>query len=426
MKRRIWLSGVFLLLAFGFLGMRVYDSMAAPVLTATEESAYNQITVFTRALLLIRQDYVDEKKISYHDLIYSALRGMMSNLDPHSQFMEPVSYKDMQDDTRSQFGGLGIVVSVRDGVLTIVSPMEDSPGFKAGLLPGDQILKINGQSSEKLDVNDAVTQLRGEIGGKVTLTILRPSSHDIRDYTLTREIIRVASVKDAKLLPPEIAGEHKIAYMRITQFNEPTPDELGKRLDELEAKGAQAAIIDLRYNPGGLLESAVKVCSQFLPPGQMVVYTEGRVPSQKKVYRTVNLGRQHKLPLAILINNGSASASEIVSGALKDLNRAIIVGETSFGKGSVQSVIQLPDGSALRMTTAKYYTPSKQVIHEHGVAPTIRATLTPEQDRQLLLTRRDEGSLSDGEKKDLAGFHDAQLERAADALKGVMIFASKK
>lgn len=426
MKRRIWLSGVFLVLAFGFLGMRVYESMAAPVLTATEESAYNQITVFTRALLLIRQDYVDEKKISYHDLIYSALRGMMSNLDPHSQFMEPVSYKDMQDDTRSQFGGLGIVVSVRDGVLTVVSPMEDSPGFKAGLLPGDQILKINGQSSEKLDVNDAVTQLRGEIGGKVTLTILRPSSHDIKDYTLTREIIRVASVKDAKLLPPEIAGEHKIAYMRITQFNEPTPDELGKRLDELEARGAQAAIVDLRYNPGGLLESAVKVCSQFLPPGQMVVYTEGRVPSQKKVYRTMNIGRYHKLPLAILINNGSASASEIVSGALKDLNRAIIVGETSFGKGSVQSVIQLPDGSALRMTTAKYYTPSKQVIHEHGVAPNIRATLTPEQDRQLLLTRRDEGSLSDGEKKDLAGFHDSQLERAADALKGVMIFASKK
>lgn len=424
MKRRIWLSGVFLVLAFGFLGMRVYESMAAPVLTATEESAYNQITVFTRALLLIRQDYVDEKKISYHDLIYSALRGMMSNLDPHSQFMEPVSYKDMQDDTRSQFGGLGIVVSVRDGVLTVVSPMEDSPGFKAGLLPGDQILKINGQSSEKLDVNDAVTQLRGEIGGKVTLTILRPSSHDIKDYTLTREIIRVASVKDAKLLPPEIAGEHKIAYMRITQFNEPTPDELGKRLDELEARGAQAAIVDLRYNPGGLLESAVKVCSQFLPPGQMVVYTEGRVPSQKKVYRTMNIGRYHKLPLAILINNGSASASEIVSGALKDLNRAIIVGETSFGKGSVQSVIQLPDGSALRMTTAKYYTPSKQVIHEHGVEPTIRATLTPDQERMLMLQRR-EDAMSEPERKDLANFHDTQLERAVDALKGVMIYADK-
>ncbi len=426
MKRRICLSGVFLLLAFGFLGVRVYDSFAAPVLSTNEESAYNQITVFTRAMLLIRQDYVDEKKISYHDLIYSALRGMMSNLDPHSQFMEPVSYKDMQDDTKSQFGGLGVVVAVRDGVLTIVSPMEDSPGFKAGLLPGDQILKINGTSTEKTDVNEAVTQLRGEVGGKVTLTVLRPSNRDIKDYTLTREIIKVASVKDAKLLPAEIAGDHKIGYLRITQFNEPTADELGKRLDELEAKGAQAAIVDLRYNPGGLLDSAVKVCSQFLPPGQMVVYTEGRVPSQKKTYRTVDMGKQHKLPLAILINNGSASAAEIVSGALKDLNRAIIVGETSFGKGSVQSVIQLPDGSALRLTTAKYYTPSKQVIHEHGVAPTIRATLTPEQDRQLLLARRDEVSLSDGEKKDLAGFHDAQLERAADALKGVMIYASRK
>jgi carboxyl-terminal processing protease len=426
MKRRIWLSGVFLILAFGFLGVRVYESLAAPTLSPNEESAYNQITVFTRALLLIRQDYVDDKKISYHDLIYSALRGMMSNLDPHSQFMEPDGYKEMQDDTKSQFGGLGIVVAVRDGVLTIVSPMEDSPGFKAGLLPGDQILKINGTSTDKTDVNEAVQQLRGEVGGKVALTILRPSTRDIKDYELTREIIKVASVKDAKLLPEEIAGEHKIGYVRITQFNEPTPKELGDRLTELEAKGAQAAIIDLRYNPGGLLESAVQVCSQFLPPGQMVVYTEGRVPSQKKVYRTIDMGKEHRLPLAILINNGSASASEIVSGALKDLNRAIIVGETSFGKGSVQSVIQLPDGSALRLTTAKYYTPSKQVIHEHGVAPNIRATLTPEQDRQLLLARRDDGSLSDGEKRELAGFHDAQLERAADALKGVMIYASRK
>lgn len=426
MKRRIYLSGVFLLLAFGFLGVRVYESLAAPTLSPNEESAYNQITVFTRALLLIRQDYVDDKKISYHDLIYSALRGMMSNLDPHSQFMEPDGYKEMQDDTKSQFGGLGIVVAVRDGVLTIVSPMEDSPGFKAGLLPGDQILKINGTSTDKTDVNEAVQQLRGEVGGKVALTVLRPSTRDIKDYNLTREIITVASVKDAKLLPEEISGEHKIAYMRITQFNEPTPKELGDRLSELEAKGAQAAIIDLRYNPGGLLESAVQVCSQFLPPGQMVVYTEGRVPSQKKIYRTIDMGKEHRLPLAILINNGSASASEIVSGALKDLNRAIIVGETSFGKGSVQSVIQLPDGSALRLTTAKYYTPSKQVIHEHGVAPNIRATLTPEQDRQLLLARRDDASLSDGEKRELAGFHDSQLERAADALKGVMIYASRK
>ena len=187
----------------------------------------------------------------------------------------------------------------------------------------------------------------------------------------------------------------------------------------------QALILDLRYNPGGLLDSAVKVCAEFLPPNEMVVYTEGRVPSQKKIYKTAENGKQRrKYPMAILVNGSSASASEIVAGALKDLNRAILVGETTFGKGSVQSVIQLPDGSALRLTTAKYYTPGKQVIHEKGVSPNIHVSLSTEQERQLLLMRREE-ILSDLTKKDLLNFHDSQLDRAVDALKGAMIYAEK-
>jgi carboxyl-terminal processing protease len=423
MKKRLVQALVVVLVIFNLaVGARVYQAVAAQ---EKDDTGYTSIAVLARAMQLVRQDYVDEKKVSYDDLTHAALKGMLASLDPHSQFMESKDFKGMQDDTNSRFGGLGVVVSHRDGELVIVSPMEDSPGFKAGLLPGDKIVKIDGESTEKLDLGDAVNRLRGEPGTKITLTILRPSNKEIKDYTLTRENIKVASVKDAKLLPAEQAGEFKIGYARITQFNVPTAEELGRKLDELEKEGMQAFVLDLRYNPGGLLNSAVDVAGLFLPPKTLVASTEGRVASQSRAYRTADNTKQRpKYPVAILINGGSASGSEIVAGALKDLNRAILVGETTFGKGSVQSVIQLQDGSAMRLTTAKYYTPSKQVIHEHGVEPTIRATLTPEQER-LLMAARNEESLSEAQRKELQGFHDTQLDRAVDALKGVMIYAER-
>jgi carboxyl-terminal processing protease len=328
----------------------------------------------------------------------------------------------MQDDTNSRFGGLGVVVTMREGVITVVSPMEDTPGAKAGILPGDQIVKIDGESTEKMDLNDAIDKLRGEPGQKVTLTILRPGSKEIKDYPLIRENIKVTSVKDGRILPPELGGSMKIGYARITQFNSPTAAELSKKLDDLEKGGMQAFVLDLRFNPGGLLNSAVDVAGQFLPPKTVVVSTEGRAASQSRSYSTSDKSKvRPKYPVAVLINGGSASGSEIVAGALKDLNRAILVGETTFGKGSVQSVIQLQDGSAVRLTTAKYYTPSKRVIHEHGVEPSIRATMTPEQERMLLSQRREE-YLPELERKEIANFRDTQLERAVDALKGVMIY----
>lgn len=423
MKKRLVQASVVLIVLFNLvLGALLYRAIAAQ---EKDDSGYSNMAIFARAMQLIRQDYVDESKVSYDDLTHAALKGMLSSLDPHSQFMEPKDFKGMQDDTNSRFGGLGVVVSQRDGDLVIVSPMEDSPGFKAGLLPGDRIVKIDGESTEKMDLNDAVNRLRGEPGTKITLTIVRSGTKEIKDYTLTRENIKVASVKDAKLLPAEQAGEFKIGYARITQFNAPTADDLAKKLDELEKKGMQAFVLDLRYNPGGLLNSAVDVAGEFLPPGTLVASTEGRTPSQSRTYRTDDKAKQRpKYPVAILINGGSASGSEIVAGALKDRNRAVLVGETTFGKGSVQSVIQLQDGSALRLTTAKYYTPSKQVIHEHGVAPTIRATMSQEQERQLM-TLRNEESLTESQRKDLQAFRDTQLERAVDALKGVMIYAEK-
>lgn len=405
-------------------GLRAEDEEATPT-KEKQDDGYSQMAVFARAMQLIRQDYVDDKKVSYESLTHAALRGMLESLDPHSQFMERDDFKDMQDDTSSRFGGLGVVVTVRDGKLIIVSPMEDTPGFRAGLLPGDQLVKINGEPTEKLTQNEAIDRLRGDPGEKVTLTIYRASTREYKDFEMVREIVKVPSVKDGKMLTNEQAGSFKIGYARITQFNMPTGDELAKKLDDLEQQGMQAFILDLRYNPGGLLNSAVDVAGQFLEPGKLVVSTEGRVPSQDKIYRVPpTLKARPRYPVAVLINGGSASGSEIVAGALKDYNRAILIGETTFGKGSVQSVIQLQDGSAVRLTTAKYYTPSKNVIHEHGVEPTIRATMTIEQER-LLMYQRQEDLLDDDRKQRLAGFRDVQLDRAIDALKSVMVYADR-
>ena len=405
------------------VGLRVLG--AAATLTP-EDNGYSNLAVLTRAMQLIRQDYVDDKKISYQALTYAALKGMLNSLDPHSQFMEPRELKGMEDDTKSEFGGLGVIVSQREGALTIISPMEDTPGFRAGLLPGDQVLKINGVSTEKMELNGAIDKLRGAVGEKVTLTVYRPSTKEIKDYVVERAIIKVASVKDARLLDSALTGGNKIGYVRVTQFNEPTAAELSAKLDGLEKQGMQALILDLRNNPGGLLNSAVDVCAQFVPPNTMVVSTEGRVSSQNREYRTAADSKQRpRYPLAVLINGGSASASEIVSGALKDLHRAILVGETSFGKGSVQSVVQLPDGSGVRLTTARYFTPSKQVIHEKGVSPNIHVPMTLEQE-QMLLTQRREEVLPEPDRKHAAEFRDAQLERATDAIKGVMIYSAGK
>src|SRR5476651_1345026 len=420
-----------LLTAFFLLtGILGWESGRSAAVADKPDESYQYTLLFAQVLQLIRQDYVDPSKVGYKDLTYAALRGMLSSLDPHSQFLDEENFQDIQRETKGEFSGLGIVIAVKNGALVILSPMEDSPGGRAGLMPGDRILKIDGKNTEKMTLAAAEKALKGQTGEKAHLTLLRPvagalGGGTVFEVTLTRETIRVASVKDAKLLPVSLAGQDKIGYVRIEEFAENTSDELDHALDELERQGIQGLVIDLRNNPGGLLDSAVDVAGEFLPPNTVVVSTKGRTADQSQDF-CARVQRQHPdYPIALLINGYSASGSEIVAGALKDLNRAILVGETTFGKGSVQSVIQLPDGSALRLTTAKYYTPSKQVIHEHGVEPTIRATMTQEQDRQLLMQRR-EDTLSDGDKRELVNFHDAQLERAADALKGVMIYASKK
>ncbi len=389
------------------------------------DNGYSQISIFAKAIELIRQDYVDGNKTSYHDLVTAAMKGMLSSLDPHSQFMDPNDFRDMQDDTRSRFNGLGIEVSMKNGLPTVVTAMEDTPAAKAGILSGDQILRINGVSTERMDLQDAINVLRGPAGRKVTLTLLRPSTKEIKDYSLERAEIKVQSVKGARLLDAELTGPFRIAYIRLIQFNEPTAEELAKALDELQKQGMQALILDLRNNPGGLLNSAVDVCAQFLPPNTKVVSTQGRVASQQHDYATSGAKKERSnFPIALLINEGSASGAEIVSGALKDLHRAILVGETTFGKGSVQNVMQLPDGSAVRFTTAKYYTPGKQVIQGNGVAPNIRVAMTPEQERALFALRNAE-NVKPEDERNIIKAKDPQMLRAIDALKGVMIYAQQ-
>lgn len=423
MKRRLIIVTCAGITAFTVLfGVRSYS---ADAVDADDDSGYAQISVFAKAVQLLRQDYVDGNKTSYHDLIYAAMKGMLASLDPHSQFMDPSDFKDMQDDTRSRFNGLGIEVAVKSGLLTVVTPMEDTPAAKAGVLAGDQILRINGNSTDRMELQDAVNFLRGIAHQKVTLTILRPSTKEIKDFTLERTEIKVQSVKGTRILDADLAGPFKIGYVRLIQFNEPTADELAKALDDLQKRGMQALVLDLRNNPGGLLNVAVDVCAQFLPRSTKVVSTQGRLPSQQHDYSTSSSTKERPhFPLVVLVNEGSASGSEIVAGALKDLKRAVLVGETTFGKGSVQNVVQLPDGSALRFTTAKYYTPSKQVIHGNGVVPNIRVPMTPEQERALFAMRNTE-NIKPEEEKTMIKTRDPQLLRAIDALKGVMVYAQE-
>jgi carboxyl-terminal processing protease len=421
MKQRNLLTAIFGLLFVFFV---------APVRGAEDsgegdDNGYSQISMFAKALEVIRQDYVDGNKTDYHDLVAAALKGMLSSLDPHSQFMDPNDFREMQDDTRSRFNGLGIEVTIRNGLPTVVSAMEDTPAAKAGILSGDQILKVNGTSTERMELQDVMNVLRGPVGRKVMLTLIRPATKEIKEYTLERVEIKVASIKATHLLPPELTGPFKIGYVRLIQFNEPTADDLAKGLDALQKQGMQALILDLRNNPGGLLNSAVDVCAQFLPPNTEVVSTQGRAASQQRDYATSAVAKERPhFPMAVLVNEGSASGAEIVAGALKDLRRAILVGETTFGKGSVQNVLQLPDGSALRITTAKYYTPSKQVIHGNGVAPNIRVPMTGEQAR-LLFTMRNTENMSPQDEKNVIKSRDPQMLRAIDALKGVMIYAQQ-
>ena len=402
---------------------------AAPTTDSADDS-YTYTLLFARVVQFIRQDYVDGSKVSYKALTYAALRGMLSSLDPHSEFLDEDSFQDIQRETKGEFSGLGIVVGVKDGGLIILSPMDDSPGGRAGLMPGDHILRIGDKSTEKMSLSAAMKALKGEPGEKARLTILRPVAASPRGGTifeveLTRETIRVTSVKEARMLPAVISGQDKIGYVRIEEFSDNTADELDHALDSLEQQGMQALVIDLRNNPGGLLDAAVDVAGKFLPPNVVVVSTKGRTPDQDQEFRARVERQRPDYPIALLINGYSASGAEIVAGALKDLRRAILVGETTFGKGSVQTVQSLGDGVGLRLTTAKYYTPSKRTIHEVGIKPDIDIPVSDAEERRIVLSEEDR-PLTAEEQADVARLEDRQLDRAVSSLRSVRIYNQRQ
>jgi len=340
-------------------------SLGGGVASKSNDSAatYENLRLFTEVISIIQSQYVDE--VLPKDIVYSAIKGTLRGLDPHSSFLDPEMYREMQVETTGSFGGLGIEITLRDDVLTVVTPIDGTPAFRAGVQPGDRIVKIEGISTKDMQLTDAVKRMRGKPGTKITITLAREGWAEPRDFDIIREQIRVQSVKNQELEPG-------IEYIRLRQFQEQTAADMDAALEKFTKNGKiQGLILDLRNNPGGLLTSAVEVSEKFLESGQLVVYTEGRVRNQNMRFQSNSKKVYTGFPMVVLVNQGSASASEIVAGALQDWGRAVVLGTQTFGKGSVQTIIPLSDGSGLRLTTAKYFTPKGRTIHGKGVMPDI-------------------------------------------------------
>lgn len=388
------------------------------------DEAYRSLLMLTRAMEIVRRSYVDEEKTAYTNLVHGALRGMLSSLDEHSSFLDQRGFAAVQDDTVGRFGGVGIVIGQRDGALTVIAPIEDTPAFRAGILAGDRIVEIDGSPTEGMDVETASRRLRGEPGTKVTIRIVRGRTREVKVFEIVRAIIDVATVKDARIL------EDGIAYVRITQFNERTASALDNQLKTWAAspRPPRALILDLRNNPGGLLRSAIDVAQLFLRSGQIVVHTQGREASARQVFVARNPSPPVTWPMAVLVNSGSASASEVLAGALKDHRRAVLIGEKTFGKGSVQTILPLEEGTALRLTTARYQTPNRITIHGYGIEPDIVVPM-PAEMWQAILRRRNEPSEppesgAPADASEATPPADLQLERAVGVLKGILLYRS--
>jgi carboxyl-terminal processing protease len=403
--------------------------------SATGSEAYRHLKIFTEVLSMVETNYVDT--VDPQKLVQGAIRGMLKELDPHTTYMTEEMFKEMQVDTKGEFGGLGITISVKDDILTVISPIEDTPAWRAGIKAGDLIVKVDGKPTQDMTINDAVKMMRGVPGTSVVIAVMRKDFKEPKDFTIVRDIIKLKSVK-YKIL------DDSVAYVRVTSFQERTFPDLQKAIQEMWAEntGLRGLVLDLRNNPGGLLDQAVKVSGQFLNKGKLVVYTKGRKASNNTEYTVRRSGGRTDFPMVVLVNRGSASASEIVAGALQDWERAIILGTPTFGKGSVQTVVPLEDGSGLRLTTAKYYTPKGRSIQNTGIEPDIkvaaatikRKKIDPdahvkekdleghldnetEEDHEVRTGEEDTGAV---DQEDLV--EDYQLQRALDLLKTWDIF----
>lgn len=349
-------------LVFGVFAVATNSSAFA---ASTNLTYFKSLDLIRKVLELVKSDYVDEN-IDEQKLIYGAIEGMLKKLDdPYTRFMEPKNFAEMQTETQGEFGGLGFVISVKDRLLTVISPIDDTPAARAGIMAGDNIIKIDGKDVIDFPLHDAVNLLRGPVGTKVVITVVREGRKGSKDYELERQIIKVPSIKYWTI-------NNEIGYIRLTQFIQTSSEDLERALIALEKHGVRSIILDLRNNPGGLLTAAVEIGRKFIPKGD-IVSIKGR-DGEKNTYSS--FCKYHPtLPLIVLINEGSASAAEIVSGAIKDNKRGLLLGKKSFGKGSVQTVISLNDGSAMALTTALYYTPSGVNIHKTGIKPDIEVDL---------------------------------------------------
>ena len=322
-----------------------------------------QIQLFADAITLVSADYV--KEVTAKDLVYGAIKGMMETLDGYSQFMDPENFMEIQEETKGEFGGVGIEIGFREGALTVISPLDGTPADKAGILPGDRIMEIGGEITQGMTLDEVVKKLRGKPKTEVTFTVVREGIDRVLDFTITRAVIKIESIKDSKII------DNNIAYIKILEFQERTAKDLEKSLEKLLSEGAEKLILDLRNNPGGLLDTAVKTSDLFLDKGQVIVYTEGREALSKLSFEAKKESAFNGIDMIILINKGSASAAEIFSGAMADNGRGLLIGNSTFGKGSVQTVFPLRDESALRLTTASYFTPSGRNLMDKGIEPDI-------------------------------------------------------
>jgi carboxyl-terminal processing protease len=350
---------------------------------AKYEGLYPEFELFCRVVDEVSNKYVQE--VDKKKLFEGAYRGLLSTLDPYSQFIDSKELQEFEIGTKGEFGGLGIEITVENGLLTVITPFVDTPAYNAGILAGDKILKIGEDTTENMKLEDAVKRLRGKPGSQVTITIIHEGADRPQEITLTRAIIEVPSTRSKM-----VDDAAKIGYLHVTNFQEHTVDKVKEALAKLKAQGMKALVLDLRNNPGGLLSSAIDISDLFLPAGDVVVRTEGRLKSQSVQYKASKKGEYEDLPVAVLINRGSANASEIVAGALHDNGRALLVGETTFGKGSVQSVIPFEEyNAALKLTTARYYTPKgTESIDGKGIKPDLEEKMTLEQQLALLRQRR--------------------------------------
>jgi carboxyl-terminal processing protease len=380
-------------------------------------------TSYLREVLeLVNDHYVDEKKAAFAELTKAALHGVVETLDPHSEFLESRAYQQLEEDMSSQFGGIGVQVELRKNRVVIVAPIAGTPSDRAGIRRGDQIVRIDGAPLESPTMDTVVERLRGKPKSRVTVGLLRPQEKREYEVTLVRELIKTESVRDVQVLPGGIG------YVQITQFTERTAEEFIAAINKFSEQRVSSLILDLRNNPGGLLDAAVELAEPFFKKGDLIVYTQGRAQKSREDYRAEAAEPPIDVPIAVLINSGSASAAEIVAGALKDTGKAVIVGERSFGKGSVQSIFKLKNGEGMRLTTARYFTPSGITIHEKGVEPQLEVVMSPEEDENVRL-QRDRPDMNNPalfkERFGMDPVADRQLEAAVDVLRGVTLLAAR-